>query len=492
MKQKNNDSKVSIKYKVFGYFAIFIAITIGFLWFFQIVFLDDFYKMIKIQEIKNSAEVIEKAIVADNADEVLKNLAYQKDVSMVIINMDNDIRVSVETGRNSIIAKMPYSSLLNYATLAETNGGKYIELVSSFGGNEVKAPNFFFGGGNMTDSLIYAELATINEANVLIVLNTSISPVDATVNTIKIQLFVLTILLLLIATILALYTYKRISKPIMEINESAKELAKGNYDTQFHGEGYKEVAELSNTLNYASTELSKVDNLRTELIANISHDLRTPLTMISGYAEVMRDLPGENNPENAQVIIDEAARLTSLVNDVLDLSKLQTGTQELHVEPYSITDSIKEILKRFNKFVSKDGYTIEFNYENDVMIKGDELRISQVIYNLINNALTYTGEDKMVIINQKLVDDAYVRIEVCDHGVGISDEQLENIWDRYYKANNQHRRAVNGTGLGLSIVKTTLEAHNELMPGVARYGVESKQGENSGSIFYFEYKISNE
>ena len=298
---------------------------------------------------------------------------------------------------------------------------------------------------------------------------------------------VLSVLLVILAFILAMIMYKRISKPIMEINDSAKELAKGNYDITFNGGGYLEISELSNTLNYASHELNKVETLRQELIANISHDLRTPLTMISGYAEVMRDLPNENNSENAQIIIDEAARLTSLVNDVLDLSKLQSGTQELQIEEYDITSSISRILERFKKFTSKDGYVIEYNYDEHIYIEADELRISQVVYNLINNALTYTGDDKTIIVNQKVIND-YVRIEVCDHGVGIPEEMLASIWERYYKAKNQHRRAINGSGLGLSIVKSTLEAHNEILPDVSRYGVESKI--NEGSVFYFEYRIS--
>lgn len=450
------------------------------------MFLNEFYKMTKISEIKQSAETIERSINLDNADDILKQLSYKRDLCMEIVNMDEGIKISVEANHNCVIHKMSYISLLRYRELAEQNGGSYIETISSKRDNSIFSSPFNTVVG---ESLIYSKVTTINNQTIFMVLNTSISPVDATVNTIKIQLIVLSVVLLILACILAMIMYRKISKPIMEINKSAKELAKGNYETEFTGEGYLEIGELADTLNYASHELSKVDSLRQELIANISHDLRTPLTMISGYAEVMRDLPEENNSENAQIIIDEAGRLTSLVNDVLDLSKLQSGTQTLQLERYDLTESIKKILERFQKFTEKDGYIIQFNYIEDIWITADELRISQVIYNLINNALTYTGDDKMVIINQ-IRKENYVRIEVCDHGVGIAPEALENIWDRYYKANNQHRRAVNGTGLGLSIVKSTLEAHNEVNPNVAMYGVESAV--DKGSIFYFEYRISEE
>ena len=133
------------------------------------------------------------------------------------------------------------------------------------------------------------------------------------------------------------------------------------------------------TLNYAAKELSKVETLRRDLIANVSHDLRTPLTMITGYSEVMRDLPGENTPENVQVIIDEANRLTTLVNDMLDLSKMQSGAQKLSPSFFDLTESVRDILGRYNKLTD---YDIRFTADRDVTVYADELKISQVVYNL--------------------------------------------------------------------------------------------------------------
>ncbi|MFQ8601435.1 MAG: sensor histidine kinase, partial [Oscillospiraceae bacterium] len=237
------------------------------------------------------------------------------------------------------------------------------------------------------------------------------------------------------------------------------------------------------TLNYAAEELSKVEGLRRELIANVSHDLRTPLTMISGYGEVMRDLPGENTPENVQIIIDEARRLTSLVNDMLDISKFQSGTQKLHRTRFNLTQAIRDTLGRYNKLTEKDGYAISFASDQEVYVHADELRISQVVYNFINNAITYTGPDKCIYLRQ-LVEGNSVKIEVRDTGEGIDPDKLQYIWDRYYKVDKAHKRAQIGTGLGLSIVKSILDLHG------ARYGVKSKTGE--GSIFWFELQIDRD
>jgi signal transduction histidine kinase len=236
------------------------------------------------------------------------------------------------------------------------------------------------------------------------------------------------------------------------------------------------------TLEYASRELAKTDNLQKELISNISHDLRTPLTMIKGYSEVMRDIPGENTPENIQVIIDETTRLSELVNDMLDLSRIQSGTRKPEYECFSITDTVKDTLTRYEKLIKQDGYNIEFISDGEAMVIADRGMILQVIYNLINNAINYTGDDKRVTVKQTITEEAVV-ISVSDTGEGITEKDLEQIWGRYYRVDKMHRRATIGTGLGLSIVKQILEIHN------TSFGVDSEKGK--GSTFWFELSLAS-
>ena len=288
--------------------------------------------------------------------------------------------------------------------------------------------------------------------------------------------------MLFIGVFIAIVAARKISKPITDTTKSALKLANKDYDVQFNSTGYLEVTELNNTLNYAATELKKVDSLQRELIANISHDLRTPLTMITGYGEVMRDLPGENTPENIQIIIDEANRLNMLVTDLLDISKLQSGATKINREVFSITTLIKEMFQRYNKLKEQEGYTLDFEYDEDIYVNADYSKISQVIYNLVNNAINYSRTDKHIIVRQSRKD-KNVLIEVIDHGEGIDQEHLENIWDRYYKVDKEHKSSVVGTGLGLSIVKNVLDRHN------AHYGVKSVVGE--GSNFWFELEIAD-
>ena len=203
--------------------------------------------------------------------------------------------------------------------------------------------------------------------------------------------------------------------------------------------------------------------------------------MIGGYAEVMRDIPGENTPENMQIVIDETNRLSSLVTELLDFSKLQAGTLKMAPAPFNLTESISAILTRYNKLKEQDGYQILFTPVADCTVVADESRIGQVVYNLINNALTYTGADKTVTVTQTIEGDM-ARIAIHDSGKGIPADELPLIWNRYYRAKENHKRAIQGSGLGLSIVRSILEAHN------VPYGVDSQEGE--GTTFWFKLPLA--
>ena len=215
-------------------------------------------------------------------------------------------------------------------------------------------------------------------------------------------------------------------------------------------------------------------------MANVSHDLKTPLTMIKAYAEMSRDLNGEDKvkrDKNMNVIIEEVDRLTILVNDILTLSSMQSKINELNLEEFDIVSLINTILKRYEIFKETENYNFIFENKKKILITADKKKIEQVIYNLINNAINYTGDDNLVTIKVISKKDC-VRVEIKDTGKGINEEDIPYIWDRYYKNKKKHKRNLIGTGLGLSIVKSILELHKY------NYGVKSEK--NKGTTFYFE------
>lgn len=333
------------------------------------------------------------------------------------------------------------------------------------------------------DMLLYGcTLGDSDNPDGYLLLNSALVPVGSTVSIIKRQLMLISALLIVVAFIISLFLARRIARPIDRITKSAENLAKGDFNTTFDGRGYLEAKKLADTLTYAEKELSRVDTMQRDLIANVSHDLRTPLTMLKAYAEMIRDLSGDNpvkRNEHLEIIINETDRLSAMVNDILDLSKLESGRQKLEPTSFGIRGKLSEIIDRFKGVSERMGYNIHFTPDEERTVCCDVVKIEQVIYNLINNAINYTGDDKQVYVRQINQPDG-VLIEVEDTGDGIEEEKIKLIFDKYYRSEN-HKREVVGTGLGLSIVKAVLKLHGY------DYGVRSTLGK--GSVFWF--KISD-
>ncbi len=287
------------------------------------------------------------------------------------------------------------------------------------------------------------------------------------------------LVIILVSLVLSVIISTRIAEPLIRISRSTDKLITGEFNVVASPHDYSEIIILTDNLNKASAEINKTEKLRKDLLANISHDLRTPLTMIKAYAEMIRDLSG-NNPEKREkhlgVIIDEADRLTLLVNDILNLSKLQSGAVEMERKIINFSSHLREIVSRFAML---DETKIVLECSEDIWVDADSKQLGQAVYNLIINAINYSGVDTVTV---RLFDigGGMVRFEVADKGVGISAENLPYIWERYYKVNRSenYKRTVKGTGLGLSIVKSVFECHG------FRYGVDSEEG--AGTTFWFE------
>ena len=520
MKQTKEKRKLPLRaYLAIG-FLIFSALLISVLWIFQTVFLEAFYRTVKTSQVKSCASSVVEYLDSDDLSDLISDIEEQNSMSVGIFDTDEKIFTTVYISttpaqRFRLEMTAVYEMYENasesgeYSSVSRSVQERRFDFRIDDGSHADATPDEIFAKtqddrgpdnkGNADNknsdsdffreqsferekvsTLAYARIVSTDSGERLVIVVSEITPVSSVVSTLRYQLIIMTAVLAALSVIVAIFVANMIAKPISDTNEKAKALAKRNYDLSFSGGRYREITELNSTLTYAADELRKVDNLQKELIANISHDLRTPLTMITGYAEIMRDLPGEVTPENIQIIIDEANRLNSLVSDLLDISRLQSGTADIRRAPFSLTNCILSIFSRYTKLIESDGLHILFEHEGEAFVNGDELRMTQVIYNLINNAINYIGEDKTVIVRQT-VKDGRVRVDVIDHGDGIPQEKLEYIWDRYYRVDKEHRRAVIGTGLGLSIVKNILIAHD------ADFGVASKLGE--GSDFYFSMPV---
>lgn len=476
----------AIRHRVMMYLMAFVAAMLALLWLFQIVWLDDFYRWNKTTQIRKTSDILANNLDSGELEFLIDHLAGRSDICIMLISEKGRTIQSSEDIRYCLIHHMSKTDRAFWCSLAPEDGSVLTELFDVAPMMDVRFNPRNFRGRvpqlmENQQALLCVRRVTLEDGETgYLLINAIITPLDATVETLRTQLVVITVGVLLGAMLLAMMISRRVARPIVETSEAARSLSRGEYDPPVHGGEYREMAELNETLRHAAHELSQVENLQHELIANISHDLRTPLTMIGGYAEVMRDIPGEASPENMQIIIDESARLTSLVSELLDFSRLQTGSLQMENASFDLTQAVEAIVQRVARMTEKDGFVLRFDPQEHIAICADEKRISQVVYNLIGNALTYTGEDKTVTLTQTAAE-GRVRITIRDSGAGIPEDELPLIWNRYYRARESHRRAVIGSGLGLSIVQSILEKHG------AHYGVDSTVGE--GTTFWFEFEI---
>lgn len=455
---KNN----SIKFKTLFYLILFSVFILLVLWGIQLVMTNFLYEKYQMRDVQKIAKEISDTD-ADDLHDYLSEIVYKNAVCIEYINemgvstLYNDASTGCLLGRNNKV-------LLKYKS----------ELINS--GKDIKAINLVNPDYD-SSSLLYG-IEVENDGYVF--LYTMLSNVNKNYNLVKDQLIYITIVVIILAIVISLYLAKIFSEPIVKITEKSKILASGNFDVDFEKHGIKEIDELADSLNYLKSEVSKTDQYRRDLMANVSHDLKTPLTMIKAYAEMVRDITykdKEKREDNLNVIIDETDRLNTLVGDILALSKLQANSDELNIEEFDLRKEIDSILRRYDYLKETEGYIIEIEAPTEINISADKNKINQVIYNLVNNALNYTGKNKKVTIKVSEENNEYL-IEIIDTGKGIDKEDIDYIWDKYYKNEKNHKRNVVGTGLGLSIVKEILVKHN------FKYGVKSIK--NKGTTFYFK------
>lgn len=477
--------KASVQGKITLAFILFTLIAIALLLLCQGIFLGNIHNMVCINAMEKSAVRIE-----ENADsEELKRVADEicQKYSCKIYLFDNNSKSVLDLTKKEItgcvLDDFSINLLSDIAEDANEQGGVTVYSFRYDSKEEVyKSSKFSAMSTSSNHSVVYTKCVnTDTDRPYTIFINMVITPVSTTIEASRYMMLAISGIMVMGAIILAVYISKTIAKPIIKVNKAAASLGNSNFNADFiscaEHSTYKEIDELANTLQIAQTELSKTDMLRKELIANVSHDLRTPLTLISGYSEMMRDFPSEINGENLQMIVDECARLTTLVEDMLEISKLESGNIPINKENFDITAEIESAIVSYSNMLSYNGYRIDFRRDENLTVYADVKMTMQAFYNLLNNALTYTGEDKTVTVRQSC-ENGYVKIEVTDTGAGIPKENLPLIFDRYYKIPSEHKRAARGTGLGLSIVRNVITA----MDG--HYGVRSAVG--FGSTFWFE------
>lgn len=475
----------SIGVRLWSYFALLTVMILVLLWLLQTVFLQTFYDRMLMKTAESAADAIAGILETDGAVPAVSDFAYEHSMQVIVTDFEENIFVHVDEYSSSYQnGQNPYSD----GKMRSWQKGVYRNLPEDYAAFLEKLRESADGtvsyeadSGRAGRNYICGRTLSVSGKEAALYINTPLGAVQSTVGILRTILLAVTGISLVIGLILAWVFAGNFARPIGAITGKARNMAGGK-----EGAGYvkgfcSELDELSETLDKTAESLTRLEHARRQMLANITHDLKTPLTLIHGYAEKISDLSctePEEARKDAEVIQREASRLTLLVSDILDYSALQAGSGRLSLRPVNISALAEKIAGQFDLFCSRNNIKTEEQIRLELYVFADEQRVSQVLYNLIANAVSHVGEDRLAGV-RVFPSKGLVRVEVYDHGEGIRPEDAEHIWERYFTSRERKRSSV-GTGLGLAIVKEILEAHQ------AAYGVVS--GERSGSCFWFELK----
>ena len=467
MKSKFKHKK--LRTRIWLYFILFSVFFVIFIWLLQTLFFEYSYRRERGNTILTSGELIYSSIVEENEVAIPDNYVLslkETGIDVVVITKSGDVISFLYPMQNPI-------------TITDFNYDIYDKVITAV--NVSQSQNPVSSVFNDESVMYYGRRIDLEGNDAYLILTSETNTLSDVVKTLRNQLIITAVIAIIASFFLSYIIAGRLSAPIDNMSKVANSWAHGNDDVQFEGADYQEINELATALNFAKDEKSKAELLQRDLLANITHDLKTPLTMIKAYAEKIRDLSGnvkEKRDKDTEVIIEETDRLTLLVNDILNLSKLQSFVDAPEKTVFNLSELTENVIYRFSQALNDKGYILLSNIEQNVYVEADEKKIEEVLYNLIGNSINYTGEDKTVKVYLSSTE-TYATLEILDSGKGIDKDNLDGIWEKYLRYSETHQRAVKGTGLGLSIVKTILDAHN------FKYGVISKK--DTGSNFFVKF-----
>lgn len=443
------------------------------IWIFQVVFLNWFYinerKNNLIIEGKNISDIILQAKDQEAIAEEINSFSSSYSAKIFYIDRQRNVLYpTTELPRtkkflDQLIDDRDILRILEGNTVVFQHDDTWLGMKLLVVGIPVQAHRQTNGG-----VILYVPLAPIHEA----------------VNILRKQLTIITIASLMIATMLSFLLARKFTNPILTITQAAGEIAKGNFNTHVSVNSEDEIGVLADSINHLAEQLGQIEKFRKDFIANVSHELKTPISLIKAYANMIRDINGDDREErenNLQIIDDETDRLNKMVEDILFLSQMEAGYYQPQLKKVFVYEVAQRIARKLAYLAQKQNTEVLLDCDDqDVTFLADEDKVEQVFFNLVHNALVHCGDYGKVIISIYCSNNI-VHVAVKDNGEGIPKEDLPYIWDRFYKVDKSRKRDNSGTGLGLSIIKNILEAHH------FEYGIESECGK--GTMVWFKAQL---
>lgn len=487
--------KASIARKLFIITTVVFGLFISGTLIIQSVFFESFYVNKKRNDLKSTIERFREsynnAETYDNVAELLEEYEGASNIKLVIWNRSGNLTFLSETQRN----RAEYTRLRELTDFAI----QWAQVPGSISALNRQNKTIIITTKDIQDLERKLIAITPNSKNGEIVFAISslqnVSEAAMVINQFYIYFFAGAIVIVLA---LSLVYSNMIAKPLVRINRVATKMANLDFSEECRVNSNDEIGNVAASLNFLSENLDKaltslrkanakleediekernLEKMRKEFVASVSHELKTPITLIDGYAVGLKDdiFEGEEKDFYLDVIIDEARKMGHLVTDMLDLSQLESGNFKLALEEFDLKELIIFTLKKYENLINEKLARIEINLMDNIRVNADYGRMEQVLTNFITNAIRHVSENGAIRVN--MVDKGgFISVEVENTGSHMPDEEMERIWDKFYKLDKSRNRKLGGTGIGLSIVKNILSLHGY------EYGVSNTE---DGVKFYF-------
>lgn len=393
------------------------------------------------------------------------------ELEMKSLSTFNDTRIMFITPSGDVILDT------NNSSTDKSNEDRILFSINDFDYGDLKGKHDilwdFYGLFSEPELSVFSPISNSFEIKGYVVINIPESAiVERVYDTFNTNYLTLAIVLILSSAFLVLYFFQ-VHRPIKEITRATNEYSKGNLSYHVKPMHNDEIGRLGMSLDYMASQLNESDKFQQKFLSNISHDFRSPLTSIKGYLEAIQDgtIPPEMLDKYIGIMLFETERLTKLTSNILALNELDPKSVRLDISTFDLNSIIRHTVETFEGTCKKKGIKFNITYANSVQnVKADKGRIQQVIYNLIDNAIKFSKENSYIYITVKEKGEK-AQISIKDTGCGIAKEDIDKIWDRFYKSDSSRGRDKKGSGLGLSITKEVIQAHGENIDVVSTVGV---------------------
>ena len=494
---KIKDKFKSVRFKLFFIMCVVILIIVLFLILINSIVLENFYIYSKTATIKQVYQKVNNYYASENPninlETELKKIAYK-----------NNFDILIKTDTNLIIFTSDKEFLSSTYILKDINEITRENINTQ---NDKKNNLNIKITTDETNNINYMFLTGILDNGYVLYIRMPISPIKESVKISNTLLLMIGGVTLAVAGVVASFISKKFTNPILQLNDIANKMAKLDFSQKYRvTDTEDEINELGRSINTMSDKLettikqlqksnielekdieekSKIDDMRKQFISDVSHELKTPIALIQGYAEGLIEnvsTDEESRRFYAEVILDETNKMDRLVKQLLELMKLEYGKKEFNNEKFDINELINEVIRKCEVMLQKNNIQVEFESKKPIYVWADEFYIEQVVTNYFTNAIKHTeeiGNNKKIKITVKQLNDK-MRITVFNTGKTIPEEDLTRIWGRFYKVDSSRNRQDGGTGIGLALVKAIMNNYQN------EYGVNNRK---DGVEFYFDVDI---